>query len=147
MRWPRKPLSDLSDRGFESSPLRQKKEPIMEKLITSEKIKDIVVINFIFNEINFEQREKIKIALSDLLQNEENKFIIDLSKVGFLSSLVAAVIVFFAKEVRRREGNVKLSGLSSEALSLFKITQLDRIFELYETKHDAIESFKEIQNG
>ena len=114
----------------------------MEKCVTSNVVGGTVVINFSFNEINLEQREDIKKELAVLLDSGAKKFVIDLSKVGFLSSLVIAIIVFFAKEVRKNGGQIKLSGLSSEAFSVFQLTQLDRIFELYETERDALESFK-----
>jgi len=108
------------------------------------KIHDITVVRFVFNEINLEQREILKTELAELVPSGGTKYIIDLSKVGFLSSLVIAVIVFFSKEIHEKNGGVKLSGLSSEALSIFQLTHLDRVFELYETEHDALESFKKI---
>ena len=114
----------------------------MRKIITSRKIQDINIVSFFFDEINFEQREQIKKELNELIQAGETKFIIDLSKVGFLSSLVIATIVFFSKEVRKNNGEVKLSGLSNEAFSVLQLTQLDKIFELYTTENEALESFK-----
>ncbi|MFQ5951818.1 MAG: STAS domain-containing protein [Candidatus Omnitrophota bacterium] len=116
----------------------------MEKFFSSEKIQDVVVIRFLFNEINLVQREKLKKGLQQILHDNGKKFIIDLSGVGFVSSLVLATIVFFAKEVRIGEGELKLCGVSTEARSVFQLTQLDKIFEIYDTEHDAIESWKEI---
>ncbi len=114
----------------------------MEKILTIVKSQDVDIINFTFNEINFEQKEQIKKELNELVRAGETKFIIDLSKVGFLSSLVIATIIFFTKEVRKSNGEIKLSGLSNEARSVLQLTQLDKIFELYETENDAVESFK-----
>ncbi|MFC1643728.1 STAS domain-containing protein [Candidatus Omnitrophota bacterium] len=114
----------------------------MDKFVVSKKVQDVNVLSFYFNEINLEQREQLKKELSEQLKTGQTQFIIDLSKVGFVSSLVVATIVFFSKEVRSNNGTVKLSGLSGEAFSVFKLTQLDKIFELYETERDALESFK-----
>ncbi len=114
----------------------------MKKFLTSEKVGDVTVVNLCFNEINLEQREQLKKGLTALLRSGETNFVIDLSRIGFLSSLVLATIVFFSKEVRGNNGAIKLCGLSSEAFSIFQLTQLDKIFELYETKRDALESFK-----
>ena len=113
----------------------------MGKFITTEKVQDIDVIHFSFDEIDLNQREELKKELQVLLGEGGTKFVIDLSKVGFLSSLVIATIVFFAKEVRKNNGKIKLCGLSSEAFGVFQLTQLDKIFELYETEHDALECF------
>ena len=110
--------------------------------ITSEKIRDISIVHFCFNEINLDQKEHIQETLNGLLQAGETKFVIDLSRIGFLSSLVMSVIVFFSKEVRKNNGDIKICGMSSEAYSVFQITQLDKIFELYKSVDDAIESFE-----
>ncbi len=114
----------------------------MEKFFSKEKIQDVNVVRFFFNEINLEQRENLKKELNEMLLGDEKKFVIDLSGVGFISSLVLATVVFFAKEVKKSGGGLKLSGVSSEAYSVFQITQLDKIFEMYDTEIDAVESFK-----
>ena len=114
----------------------------MEKLVIIKKVQDIDVLTFSFNEITLEQREQLKKELRDLSRMREDRFIIDLSKVGFLSSLVIVAIMSFAKDVWGRNGEIKLSGLSSEMFSIFQLTRLDKIFELYDTVDKALESFK-----
>ncbi|MGB3056753.1 MAG: STAS domain-containing protein, partial [Candidatus Omnitrophota bacterium] len=87
-------------------------------------------------------REELKKEMEKLLKGDNKKFIIDLTKVGFISSLVLATLVFFAKEVREREGAVKLTGVSTEAYSIFQLTQLDKVFEIFETEQEALETLK-----
>jgi len=67
----------------------------VEKFVGVEKKQGINVITFYFSEINIKNREEIKNELNSLLNSGETKFIIDLSKLGFIASLVIAVIVFF----------------------------------------------------
>ena len=114
----------------------------MEKFISVKKNVDVSVISFVFNEINLEQREGLKEELKGIASTECKNFVLDLSKVGFLSSLVIATIVFFAKEIRANGGEVKLCGLSGEAETVFRLTHLDEIFKSYNTEHEALESFK-----
>jgi anti-sigma B factor antagonist len=113
----------------------------MAEFFTTEKNQDICIIRFCFNEINLEQREELKKGLQGILQTGTTKFIIDLSKVGFVSSLVIATIVFFSKGASALGGQIKICGLSSDAFSVFQLTQLDKIFELYRAEGDALESF------
>ena len=115
----------------------------MADTVIYDKEQGVGIIRFRFNEINLEQREEIKEKLKSFLVSGETRFIIDLSKVGFLSSLVLALIVFFAKEVKEKSGEIKLSGLTSEAVGVFQVTQLDKIFEMYDTEKQALESFAE----
>ena len=113
----------------------------MTDIITIKKAQDVDILSLSFNEINLEQREQLKKKMMDLLDTGVTRFIIDLSGVGFLSSLVIATIVFFSKEVYRKNGKMKLSGLSNEASSILQLTQLDKIFEVYNTEQEALESF------
>ncbi len=114
----------------------------METFILSRREKGVTVLDFRFNEISLEQREQLKEQLRKFIGGVEKNFIINLARVGFLSSLLIATIVFFTKEVKMRAGDVKLCSLSDEALSVFQLTKLDRVFECYDTERDALESFK-----
>jgi len=115
-----------------------------QNMYALERMGSVCVVRMCFNELGLEQREFLKKELYTLLQTGDKYFVIDLSKVGFISSLVIALVVFFSKEARKNEGEIKLCGLSSEGFSIFQLTQLDKVFELYETEHDALESFKRI---
>ncbi len=109
---------------------------------TTEKIEGTTVIRFRFNEINLEQREALKEKLTSLLNTNDAKFILNLSKIGFLSSLVITTILFFAKEARQRNKEVKLCEPTKDGQTILQIMHLNKIFEAYETEREAIESFK-----
>ena len=113
----------------------------MADFFLADKNGDITVIRLSFNEINLEEREELKSDFVNIASSGEKQFIIDFSKVGFLSSLVIATVIFFAKEVEKHEGTVKLCSLKEEALNVVRVTHLDKAFEIYDTEHDAVESF------
>ena len=117
----------------------------MPRFISVKKVDNINVVTFSFNEIGLVDREELKENLNKLLNEGETQFVLDLSKIGFFSSLVIATIVFFAKEVRQNKGDVKLINLSSQAFSIFQLTQLDKVFKLYESEQEAIEAFKKTE--
>ena len=116
----------------------------MDNFVTQEIVKNVSVIRLSFNELNLEEREDIKKELSGMVVGSVKKFILDFSKVGFLSSLIIATLISFSKEVKEAGGTLKLSGLGSDARSILNLTRLDKMFELYDTEHDAIESFKSL---
>lgn len=115
---------------------------IYQNLVHAEKIGEVSILRLVFNEINRDQREDLKKQLNDLISSGEKHFIIDLSKVGFLSSLVVATIIFFAKELSFIGGSLKLFSTSNEPLAVLHITKIDKIFEVYTSEKEALDSFK-----
>jgi anti-anti-sigma factor len=113
---------------------------MVEKLVNVDKTTDVCIIRLSFNEINRDQRDELKSSLKSILENDGRNFIIDLSKVGFLSSLVIATLIFFSKEVNARGGKIRLFSTSSEPRAVLHLTKMDKIFRVYDGEKEAIES-------
>ncbi len=113
----------------------------MPKLLSASKAGRVEVIRFEFKELSLKQREILKKELNGALKLGGKNFILDLSRVGFLSSLTIATIVYFAKDARLRGGDVRLVNLSEDARNIFYITKLDKIFKFYDTVEEAAASF------
>ena len=73
----------------------------MSNYFSINKDNDVDVIQLSFNEISLEEREELKKDLTETIV-PGSKCIMDFSKVGFLSSLLIATIVFFAKEKKKK---------------------------------------------
>jgi len=115
----------------------------MSECVKHHKTGDIVVLELCFEEITLDQHDRVKKEMEAMVLAGETDFIVDLSRIGFLSSLVIAILVSFSKKVRENNGRMKLSGLSDEGRGILKLTQLNRILEIYDTERDALESFKD----
>jgi anti-anti-sigma regulatory factor len=48
------------------------------------------------------------------------------------------------EEAIKRNGDVKLSAVPAEARSTLKLTGVDRIFEIFETNAEAVNSFRQV---
>jgi len=114
----------------------------LNNLVNIEKKDKVNIIRLIFNEINRDQRDDIKKQMNALIDLGEKNFVVDLSRVGFLSSLVIATIIFFAKEVSLKGGQLKVFSTSSEPRAVLHLTKIDKIFEVYATEKEAVNSFK-----
>jgi anti-sigma B factor antagonist len=75
-----------------------------------------------------------------LLAQAMRYFVLDLSKVGFIDSAGLAALINLCKRVRVGEGDVRLAAIPFQVLPVFKITRLDRVFEIFETSADAARS-------
>lgn len=61
------------------------------------------------------------------------ELIIDLSNVEFCDSSGLSALLIAERKMRENGGIVKLVGIQKKVLSLIKISQLDRAFQMYDT--------------
>jgi anti-sigma B factor antagonist len=85
-------------------------------------------------------RAQLEALLGEGLQN----FVIDLSETGFLDSSGLATLVHTFKRVRIGNGDVRLAALQPQVNSLFALTRLDRVFEIFGDRASAVRSFETV---
>lgn len=68
--------------------------------------------------------------------------IMDFSNVKFLTSAVLGLLIRISKKVYESQGRLRLCGIDAKILEIFKITRLDRVFEIYEDRYDALQGLK-----
>ena len=113
----------------------------MGKFLNVEKIKDITVLSFEAEEVLITDAENIKKELSDLIDAGTNKIVIDFSHNKYISSLILASLIFAQKRVKEAGGNLRISGLHGHVEEIFRITNLDKVFDTYNDKMVAVRSF------
>ncbi len=74
-------------------------------------------------------------ALSDALIAEVNRaamrpsLVLDLADVAYLSSAMIGKLVAVLKAVKGSKGRMALAGVKASIMPLFKVTQLDKLFD------------------
>ena len=106
-------------------------------------VNDVTIISFQFKEISIDQREELKKQLKELLETHHDKYVFNMRKIGFFTSLMIATTLFFAKELSKKDGEIKLCEMSDEAMDVLRHTKLEQVFETYDTEKEAVESFQE----
>lgn len=71
------------------------------------------------------------------------QFIFDLGGVEFLASACLGLLVGFMQEVEHFRGRIAVASCQPNVAFLFTVTQLDRVFGLYESAADAAEALTE----
>ncbi len=66
--------------------------------------------------------------------------IIDLSEVGYFGSVFLALLLRCHKFVKSRGGELVLCGASKMAIELLRITALDTLWAIYETREQAMDA-------
>ena len=75
------------------------------------------------------------------IAREQNDLVLDFSKVTFIDSSCLGALVALTKTLRSERGDVKLANLSDDVQSIFQITRLNKIFEIFADTDQAVESF------
>lgn len=107
-----------------------------------ENLGDIVVARVNLSRATFREAEEFKSKISEQLENGFTKIIVDLSDCNFIDSTFLSTMVSVLKNVSKKGGSLKLIGVHAEAQALLELTGTAKIFEIYESKEQAIKSFK-----
>ena len=78
-----------------------------------------------------------------LFEEGKNNLVVDLQAVRFVDSSGLGALVSGFKNASSRNGNLKLSGLQLQVKSMFELTRLHRVFEIYADSAEALSSFQQ----
>ncbi len=93
----------------------------------------------ILDEVSVNQVGK---ELDHVLDNSEfENVVIDLGRVEMMTSSMVGRLVAFKKRCDTEQLKLKLCCLSKEVHKLFKITRLDKVFDIAKTREKATKSF------
>lgn len=85
--------------------------------------------------------EELKTELRRLFENGTKDLILDLKEVHFIDSSGLGVLVSGYKNASILHGTLKLSSLQSQVKSMFELTRLHRVFDIFTTLDDALQSY------
>jgi anti-sigma B factor antagonist len=76
-----------------------------------------------------------------LLECDYPCLVFDFSEVRQLDSAGIEFLLRCTEEAMKRNGDVKLAAISPPIAVVLELTRVDRLFEIFETTSDAVESF------
>jgi anti-anti-sigma factor len=77
-----------------------------------------------------------------LEKTEESNVLLHFGRVAFLSSSALGMLVRLKKKCKEFEISLRLSNIAPEIFEVFKITSLDKLFDIHADAADALEAFK-----
>lgn len=81
--------------------------------------------------------ERIKKAI----ENDSKNIVLDLKNVTMMASLGIGALMRALSTVRNAGGDLRLSGLTEKVKSIFEITRVIGIVQIYNSSQEALESF------
>jgi anti-anti-sigma factor len=116
-----------------------------DQALTIERHGDLTVITASeeLERIEFGLEETVSELILKPLRRQENPLIVfDLSEVEYFGSMFLALLIRCWKLALSQGGTMALSGVSERSRELLRITALDMVWPIYQTKREAIEALE-----
>jgi anti-sigma B factor antagonist len=89
--------------------------------------------------------EQVKRVYDDVMtligKTDERQVVLDFSPVKFMASAMLGKLVQINKKCEEFKAKLKLAGVSSDILEVFKITKLNKVFDIQPDEQTARKSF------
>jgi anti-sigma B factor antagonist len=109
--------------------------------IHSQKINNIAIILVDLERATTVVAESFKNSVQFQITSESRNFIFDLSKCEFIDSTFLSALVTSYKRIAENGGELRIVGLQPAVDSMFKLTRLSRIFDIFKDEKEALNSF------
>ena len=85
--------------------------------------------------------DELKVEMNRLFESGTKDLLVDLKEVRFIDSSGLGVLVSGYKNASTHQGSIKLCSLQTQVKSMFELTRLHRVFDIYLTIDEALESY------
>ncbi|PLX89862.1 MAG: anti-anti-sigma factor [Desulfuromonas sp.] len=109
--------------------------------LTTEEHGEIVKIVVQEERMDAHNSGSLKEEMLKLFDEGKCNLVIDLSSVRFVDSSGLGALVSGFKNASTKDGNLKLCCLQPQVRSMFELTRLHRVFEIFTSADEALESF------
>ena len=105
---------------------------------------DVAVVSFTHASIGASAGlEQMSDSLRKFISRENpSKVVVDFSGVKFFSSQTLGLLLEIWRKLEKEDGKMAISGINPQLYRVFKITNLDKIFQFFDNRDDAVASLK-----
>ena len=101
-----------------------------------------VKICCITGEINIDTVAALRGVFKEILDEREEKVLLNLEHTEYIDSLGLATLLAFYKGIKAYGGRLVLSNIIPKVGTIFKITKVDKVLEIFDEENDAIRSLQ-----
>jgi anti-sigma B factor antagonist len=102
---------------------------------------DIVVIRVKEERLDAHNSGDLKLEMNRLFGEKRKNILVDLEDVRFIDSSGLGALVSGFKNAISNQGNLKLASLQPQVKSMFELTRLHRVFEIFPSSSEALDNF------
>ncbi|MCK9395284.1 MAG: STAS domain-containing protein [Methylobacter sp.] len=108
--------------------------------LKSEKINGYSVLFIKDERIDAHNSGELKDAILHLIERGEINIIVQLEQVRFIDSSGLGALLSGYKNAAARSGKLAIANMQQQVLSMFELTRLDRVFDIYADLNEAFDS-------
>ena len=102
---------------------------------------DVMVLELSGKIMGGPSHEEFKGEIKGILDDGFTKVVLDLKHVPWINSTGLGILISGYHSVKAADGVLKVCSVKERVLSIFYISQLEKIFDVYETREEAMGSF------
>ncbi len=115
--------------------------------LATKKVRDIVVVGLAEpGTLEASNIEPFREAMANLVEGA-TRLLIDMGNVTFLDSSGLGALVAIWRSVSAKDGEMKLCRIGSMVRTVFELTRIHRIFEIYDTEEEALANYQTSSEG
>lgn len=111
-------------------PARTSATPQIEPMSLTQQIVGRTLVFEVDGQLIVGNRQELKRRMLTALADGARRFVIDLSRTGYIDSSGLGVLISLSKEVRAEGGELRLASLNEDLQTLFAMTGLDTFFRI-----------------
>jgi anti-sigma B factor antagonist len=105
--------------------------------LDQQKAGDALIVTPLEDRLDARVANDFKEQMTELIASGHTKIVLDLSKVEFIDSSGLGAIVSSLKRMGGR-GELVVCGLQETTMTLFKLTRMDRVFQIFDSEQQAV---------
>lgn len=107
---------------------------------TTEKVNDIFIVTINLKRATVDEAGDLNKILSDAFINGQTKFLIEMYDVEYIDSTFLGALVVNLKRTIESNGKFGLIGFKASLHTIIQQMSLDRTFEIYKSREEALNS-------
>jgi anti-sigma B factor antagonist len=109
--------------------------------LTIEQINGVAVVVLPGKDLDAGNTEEFKSTIAPVLE-AHSKMVFDLSQLRFIDSSGLGAFLSCLRQLSAKGGELKLCGMSKQVYQTFELVRMNRIFDIYSTKYEAVRAFQ-----
>jgi anti-sigma B factor antagonist len=86
---------------------------------------------------------KLEEAFQSLLKGQRFKIIVNCRDLSYISSAGLGVFMAYIEDVRKNNGDIKLTNMSPKVYNVFDLLGFPLLYEIFKDEHEAVKKFFE----